>query len=74
MLGVRRAVQAVVTGLWPTPGVFFAGAAVDGLHSVTALALATADRRQRPAALTDAAVAAGWAALGAVVAEHRGEQ
>lgn len=73
VLGVRHAVQAVVTGLRPTPGVFAAGAAVDGLHSITSLALAAVDRRQRHAALTDAAVAAGWAVLGAVVARHRGE-
>lgn len=73
VLGARHLVQAAVTVRRPTRGVFAAGAAVDGLHALTDLALAAADRRQRPAALTDAAVAAGWLLLGAVVARDPGE-
>lgn len=73
VLGARHLVQAAVTVRRPTRGVFAAGAAVDGLHALTDLALAAADRRQRPAALTDAAVAAGWMLLGAVVARDPGE-
>ncbi|NES13743.1 MULTISPECIES: hypothetical protein [Micromonospora] len=72
VLGARHLVQAAVTVRRPTPGVFAAGAAVDGLHSLTALALAAVDRRQRSAALANAAVAAGWALLGALVAGRGG--
>lgn len=68
VLGARHLVQGAVTIWRPTRGVFAAGAVVDGLHSLTALALAAADRRQRPAALVDAAGAAGWALLGAAAA------
>ncbi|WFE53203.1 hypothetical protein [Micromonospora sp. WMMD1155] len=68
VLGARHVVQSAVT-LWrPTRGVFAAGGVVDGLHCATALVLAAADRRQRPAALTDAAVAATWAVVGVIVA------
>ncbi|WP_405431376.1 hypothetical protein [Micromonospora sp. NBC_00617] len=74
VLGARHVAQTVVT-LWrPTRGVFAGGAAVDAIHCVAALALAAVDRRQRPAALTDAAVAAAWAVLGAVVARDRGDR
>ncbi|MBQ1016803.1 hypothetical protein KBX71_02870 [Micromonospora sp. D93] len=74
VLGARHVAQTAVT-LWrPTRGVFAAGAAVDGLHCATALVLAAADRRQRPAALTDAAVAATWAVLGVIVATDRGDR
>ncbi|MFF4888260.1 hypothetical protein [Micromonospora chersina] len=48
-----------------------AGAAVDGIHALSALALAAADPRQRPAALTDSAAAR--AALGATAERHKEE-
>ncbi|MDG4801411.1 hypothetical protein [Micromonospora sp. WMMD980] len=73
VLGVRHLAQATVTLRWPAPGVLAAGAAFDGAHALTALALAAADRRQRHAALADAAVAAAWAALGAATARHEEE-
>ncbi|KAB1916259.1 hypothetical protein [Micromonospora sp. AMSO31t] len=73
VLGARHVVQAVMTVRRPTPGVFAVGTVADGLHSITAVALAAADRRQRHAAMTDAAVAAAWAVLGAVVVRRRGE-
>ncbi|MFC0005582.1 hypothetical protein [Micromonospora siamensis] len=72
VLGARHIVQAAATGARPTPRVFAAGAAVDAIHSLTALALAAVDRRQRPAALANAVVAAGWAALGVAVARQGG--
>ncbi|WP_406070908.1 hypothetical protein [Micromonospora sp. NBC_01638] len=52
------------------------GTAVDTIHCVAALALAAADRPQRPAALTAVAVAAAaaWTVLGAVVARDRGDR
>ncbi|WBB71365.1 hypothetical protein O7602_16515 [Micromonospora sp. WMMD1128] len=67
VLGARHLAQTAVVLRWPAPGVLAAGAAVDGVHALTALALAAVDRRQRHAALADAAVAAAWAALGATV-------
>ena len=73
VLGARHLVQAAVTLRWPVPGMLAAGAAVDGIHALTALALAAADRRQRHAALADAAIAAAWAALGATAARDEEE-
>lgn len=72
VLGARHVTQAAVTVWRPTRGVLAGGAAADAIHCVTALALAADDRRQRPTALADAAVAAAWAVLGAVVAQDRG--
>ncbi|WP_422735742.1 hypothetical protein ACN263_19045 [Micromonospora sp. WMMD729] len=70
VLGARHLAQAALTLRWPASGVLVAGAAVDGLHTLTALGLAAADRRQRHAALADAAVAAVWAVLGATTGRH----
>lgn len=64
VLGARHLAQTAVAVRRPTPGVLTAGAAVDGLHALTALALAAADRRRRRAALVDAAVATTWSVLG----------
>ncbi|MFI7427694.1 hypothetical protein ACIBPB_11980 [Micromonospora sp. NPDC049836] len=71
VLGARHLVQTIVTSWRPTRAVLAAGAAVDGIHAVTALALAAADPRQRHAALADSAVATCWAALGATAAAHQ---
>ncbi|WP_416904334.1 hypothetical protein [Micromonospora echinospora] len=73
VLGARHLAQAAVTVHRPTPGTLGAGAAVDGIHAFTALALAAVDRRQRRAALADAAIAAAWAVLGTVAGRHEGE-
>ncbi|MFJ8690702.1 hypothetical protein [Micromonospora wenchangensis] len=73
VLGARHLTQTALTLRWPVPGVLVAGAAVDAVHALTALALAAADRRQRHAALADAAVATAWAVLGATTA-HREEK
>ncbi|GIM83288.1 hypothetical protein [Salinispora arenicola] len=59
VLGVRHLAQAVVLLRRPTPAAFRLGAVADGLHALTALALAV-DRRRRRIASIDAALAAGW--------------
>lgn len=59
VLGVRHLAQAAVLLRRPTPAAFRLGAVADGLHALTALALAV-DRRRRGVALIDAALAAGW--------------
>ncbi|MFE9690243.1 hypothetical protein [Micromonospora sp. NPDC005806] len=63
VLGVRHLVQAVVTLRRPTPAVLTVGAAADGLHALSAVALAAVDRRQRRVALLDSAIAGGWSVL-----------
>jgi len=62
VLGVRHIGQAVVEVLGPQPVVRYLGAAVDGLHALTALGLAVLDPRRRRGALTDTAIAAFFAA------------
>ncbi|MFC4149960.1 hypothetical protein ACFO0M_27220 [Micromonospora mangrovi] len=74
VLGTRHLAQAALTSAWPTSRGFAAGATVDAVHALAALTLAAVDRRQRRAALANAAVATGWALLGATAARHRGEQ
>jgi hypothetical protein len=64
VLGVRHLAQAAVCGLVPARGVIQAGAAADGLHSASMLALAGVEPRLRRALLADAAVAAAFAAAG----------
>lgn len=63
ILGARHLLQAVVIAL--APGSAFlhrGGATVDLLHAATMAALGLTDRRQRKAALVDAAVASFFAA------------
>ncbi|MCV7071669.1 hypothetical protein MJO55_27140 [Mycolicibacterium rufum] len=64
ILGARHLVQAALSGLRPGSGVLAWGVGVDAVHAVTALLLAAVDRRRARAGCTDAAIAAGWAALG----------
>jgi hypothetical protein len=64
VLGVRHLAQAIVCGALPTRWLIRAGAAADLLHAVSMLALAGKDDRLRPALLTDAAIAGGFAAAG----------
>ncbi|SDZ20579.1 hypothetical protein SAMN05444365_10753 [Micromonospora pattaloongensis] len=71
VLGARHLVQAATTIRWHGSVVFATGAAVDGIHSMAALALAAVDRRQRRSAALDAAVAAALAVLGVVIAAHQ---
>jgi hypothetical protein len=73
VLGGRQVVQGAVTAAAPGPAVLAGGAAVDALHSATAIALALAARRWRTVALTDAAIAATLAGTGCwlVIRGHR---
>lgn len=64
ILGGRHLVQALLSGVNPGPEVLAAGVWVDTVHSITALGLAVVDRRRARGGVTDAAVAASWAALG----------
>jgi len=64
ILGARHLVQALLSGVDPGPEVLAAGVWVDTVHSATALGLAVADRRRARGGVTDALVAASWAALG----------
>jgi hypothetical protein len=72
VLGLRHVGQAVVEVLGPQPVVRHLGAAVDGLHALTAVGLAVLDPRWRRGALTDTAVAAFFAA--ATAASTRGSR
>lgn len=65
VLGARQLVQAALTGARPTAAVLAVGAGVDALHAASMLALGAFRRDWRTPALTDAAVAAGLAVLGA---------
>ncbi len=73
VLGARQVGQALVTLLRPTPTLLIAGAAVDGIHAASMLALG-ARRPWRRAALVEAAFGAclaGGGAWGAWLATHR---
>lgn len=64
VLGARQLAQAVLSGLDPSPEVLAMGVWVDSAHAASAVGLAVADRDRARAGLTDAAVAALWAAIG----------
>jgi hypothetical protein len=64
ILGARQLLQAVLSGLRPSPEVLAMGVWVDSVHSLTAIALAFSDRRRARAGYTDAAIAGVWAAAG----------
>lgn len=64
ILGVRHLTQALVSSVRPSPAVLATGVWIDAVHSVTALALARADRDRVRPGLIDAAVAASWAIAG----------
>lgn len=64
ILGARHIAQAVLSGLDPSPEVLAMGVWVDGAHAASAVGLAGADRHRARAGVTDAAVAAVWAAIG----------
>ena len=70
VLGGRHLVEA---GLELTHGPRWrtAGGVVDAIHSATAVGFAAVDPRWRRAALTDAAIAAGFAAVGLAGAGRR---
>ena len=64
ILGARHLVQAVSSGVRPSAEVLAMGVWVDWVHALTALGLAAVDRHRARAGLTDAAMAALWAAAG----------
>lgn len=64
ILGARQLGQAALSGIQPSPEVLAMGMWVDGVHALSAVALALADRSRARAGLTDAAVALVWAAFG----------
>jgi len=63
VLGARQLVQAAVCGLAPGRGLVQAGAAADGLHSASMLALAGTEPVLRRALLADGAIAAAFATV-----------
>ncbi len=64
VLGARQVAQGVVTVARPDPTVAGLGVVVDVLHAASMVGLAAVDRGRARGALTEAAVAATWAALG----------
>jgi len=64
ILGGRQLAQAALSGIQPSPEIIAVGIWVDSVHALSAVGLALADRSRARAGLTDAAVAAAWAALG----------
>lgn len=64
ILGARHLVQAVLSGVAPSPEVLALGVWVDAVHAASAVGLAGVDPARARAGLTDAVVAAGWAAIG----------
>jgi hypothetical protein len=64
VLGARQLVQAAVTAVAPTGSIAGLGALVDGLHAGTTVGAAALSPRWRRTALTDAVIAAGFAASG----------
>lgn len=65
VLGARHLVQLAATTACQVRPCHTAAAAVDGVHALSCLGLAAVSRPWRRAALTDAAVATVFAALGA---------
>lgn len=64
ILGARQLVQAVSSGVRPSPEILAAGVWVDAVHALTAFGLALADRRRARIGVADGLVAALWAGLG----------
>jgi hypothetical protein len=71
VLGARQVAQAAVCGLAPTRGLIQAGAAVDGLHASSMLALAGAEPRLRRALLAETVIAAALASAAATGLRRR---
>ena len=67
-LGARELAQAAVSAAVPAPAALAVGVAVDVTHALSMIGVATFSRRHRRAALTSAALATAFAALG--VAAH----
>lgn len=67
VLAGRHLLQLALTLAKPTRKVVAAGATVDALHSLSMVGLASVSPRHRRGAITDAAVAGGLAAAGALL-------
>ncbi len=64
ILGARHLVQAVLSGVRPSPEVLAMGVWVDGAHAATAVGLAVVDRDRSSAGLVDTVAATAWASAG----------
>ena len=64
VLGARHLAQAALSGVGPSPEVLAMGVWVDCAHAATAVGLAAVDRSRARGGLTDAGIAAVWAAAG----------
>jgi hypothetical protein len=65
VLGIRQVAQGTLTFAAPTIGLIQAGAAADGLHAVSMLALAGTEPGLRRALLAEAAIAAAFGSAAA---------
>jgi hypothetical protein len=63
VLGARQLVQAAVCGLAPARGLIQAGAAADGLHAASMLALASAEPNLRRPLLAETVIATALASV-----------
>ncbi len=70
ILGGRHLVQAAVTATRPAATVLLLGAAADGLHATSGVALGVLDARCRRPAFLDATVAAAFATAGLTAARR----
>jgi hypothetical protein len=70
-LGARELAQAAVSTAAPTPAVLAVGVTVDVTHALSMIGVATFSRRHRRAALTSAALASTFAALGVAARSRR---
>ncbi|MHA3701790.1 hypothetical protein ACXR2U_06365 [Jatrophihabitans sp. YIM 134969] len=64
VLGARQLGQALLSGVAPSPEVLAMGVWVDAAHAATAVAFSLSDRTRWRAGVTDAVIAAVWAAFG----------
>ncbi len=64
VLGARHLAQGAICGMVPARGLIRAGAAADGLHAASMLALAGAEPGLRSALMADTAIAAIFASAG----------
>ncbi len=64
VLGARHLVQALLSGVHPSPEVLAMGVWVDGAHAASAIGLAVIDHDRASAALVDTVAATGWSASG----------
>jgi hypothetical protein len=64
VLGARQVAQGLVSFTRPEPTVLTLGGVVDVLHAASMVGLAAVDRGRARGALTEAGLAATWAALG----------